>query len=145
MELFFKEAARKNVGVIVRVPLASGLLTGTFHPKTVFSPDDHRTFNRDGAAFDKGETFSGINYETGLAAVEELKRLFPNATNLAPIALKWILAFDEVSCIIPGASRKAQVLSNLKAIDYPPLTEDQNTEIEQIYNRFIKPSVHQRW
>ena len=107
-DLFFREAKAKNIGIIVRVPLASGLLSGKFSHNTTFSEGDHRHFNREGAAFDKGETFSGVNYEKGLKAVRELQTLFPEQENLAPIALRWILMFDEVSCIIPGASKTSQ-------------------------------------
>jgi aryl-alcohol dehydrogenase-like predicted oxidoreductase len=144
-ELFFKEAMKHDVGIIARVPLASGLLTGKFNAKTTFDTQDHRNFNRDGAAFDKGETFSGINYELGLKAVEELKALFPDATNLAPIALQWILGFDEVSCIIPGASNESHVLSNLSVYDLPKLTYEKIAAMNEIYERYIKPEVHQLW
>ena len=144
-ELFFKEAMKHDVGIIARVPLASGLLTGKFNAKTTFGTQDHRNFNRDGAAFDKGETFSGINYELGLKAVEELKALFPEATNLAPIALQWILGFDEVSCIIPGASNESHVLSNLSVYDLPKLTYEKTAAMNDIYERYIKPEVHQLW
>ncbi|MFV8367245.1 aldo/keto reductase [Flavobacterium sp. XS1P27] len=144
-ELFFKEAMKHDVGIIARVPLASGLLTGKFNAKTTFGTQDHRNFNRDGAAFDKGETFSGINYELGLKAVEELKALFPQATNLAPIALQWILGFDEVSCIIPGASNESHVLSNLSVYDLPKLTYEKTAAMNDIYDRYIKPKVHQLW
>ena len=108
-ELFFQEAQRRDIGIIVRVPLASGLLTGKFRPDTHFAPADHRNFNRNGEAFDKGETFSGLDYNVGLEAVEEIKKLFPDQENLAPVALRWILMFDEVSCIIPGASKPAHL------------------------------------
>lgn len=144
-ELFFKEAQKKNVGIIVRVPLASGLLTGKYSSSTVFGPEDHRTFNREGAAFDKGETFSGINYETGLKAVDELKAIFPDTDNLAPIALRWILMFPEVSCIIPGASKPEQVSSNLSALQQPDLTKDQIQAVNAVYQKWIKPGVHQLW
>lgn len=144
-ELFFKEAARRKIGVIVRVPLASGLLTGRYASDTSFGPGDHRSFNRQGAAFDKGETFSGIDYETGLAAVDELKKVFPKRDNLAPTALQWILQFPEVSCIIPGASRIEQVFSNLSVYDLPPLTEDQLAAMNQIYENRIKKLVHHLW
>ncbi|MFV5695827.1 aldo/keto reductase [Flavobacterium sp. LB3P122] len=144
-ELFFKEAVKRDVGIIARVPLASGLLTGKFNAKTTFDAQDHRNFNRNGAAFDKGETFSGINYELGLKAVEELKALFPEATNLAPIALQWILSFDEVSCIIPGASNESHVLSNLSVYDLPKLTYEKTVAMNEIYERYIKPEVHQLW
>lgn len=144
-ELFFKEALKRDIGIIARVPLASGLLTGKFNSQTTFETQDHRNFNRNGDAFDKGETFSGINYELGLKAVEELKALFPNATNLAPIALQWILSFDEVSCIIPGASNESHVLSNLSVYDLPKLTYEKIAAMNEIYERYIKPEVHQLW
>jgi len=144
-ELFFKEAARRNVGLIVRVPLASGLLTGRYSKNTPFGEGDHRHFNREGEAFDKGETFSGIDYELGLSAVEELKALFPDLDNLAPVALQWILQFPEVSCIIPGASRPEQVASNLSVYDRPPLTEDQIRKMNEIYAQYIQSNVHQLW
>jgi len=144
-ELFFKEAKKKDIGIIVRVPLASGLLTGKFSADTTFESQDHRNFNREGASFDKGETFSGINYELGLKAVEELKALFPETPNLAPIALQWILSFDEVSCIIPGASNESQVLSNLSVYDMPELTPEKIAAMNAIYEKYIKKEVHQLW
>lgn len=144
-ELFFKEAKKKDVGIIARVPLASGLLTGKFSSKTIFDSQDHRFFNREGAAFDKGETFSGINYELGLIAVNELKELFPEVQNLAPIALQWILSFNEVSCIIPGASTESHVLSNLSTLDLPALTPEKIAAMNAIYNKYIKKEVHHLW
>lgn len=144
-ELFFKEAQKKDIGIIARVPLASGLLTGLFDSKTTFGPQDHRNFNRNGAAFDKGETFSGIDYELGLKAVEALKVLFPGVPNLAPIALQWILSFDAISCIIPGASKASHVQSNLSVYDLPQLTPDKIAAMNAIYEKYIKPQVHQLW
>ena len=144
-ELFFSEAKRKDIGIIVRVPLASGLLTGKFTRNTQFTSGDHRNFNRDGDAFDKGETFSGIDYETGLAAVEALKQVFPGQENLAPIALKWILQFDAVSCVIPGASNIKQVTSNINALNMGDLKQEQLQGVQEIYEKFIKKSVHQLW
>lgn len=144
-ELFFKEARKRNIGIIARVPLASGLLTGKFNAETTFDTQDHRNFNRNGAAFDKGETFSGINYELGLKAVDALKALFPGVTNLAPIALQWILSFDEISCIIPGASKVSHVLSNLSVYDLPELTDEKIAAMNAIYEQYIKPEVHQLW
>ncbi len=144
-ELFFEQAKKKDVGIIVRVPLASGLLTGKFSSDSTFEKEDHRFFNREGAAFDKGETFSGIPFELGLEAVEELKRLFPTHENLAPIALRWILDFPEVSCIIPGASKAEHLYSNLKATTLPPLTAEQNKAVKVIYEKYIKKEVHQLW
>ena len=144
-ELFFTEASRRNIGVIVRVPLASGLLTGKFSADTAFSADDHRNFNRQGAAFDKGETFSGVDYETGLAAVEELRAIFPDDANLAPDALRWILTFDAVSCIIPGASTPAHLTSNLQALERPAPSAEQMAAVKTIYDERIKNPVHYLW
>ncbi|MEL7160327.1 MAG: aldo/keto reductase [Bacteroidota bacterium] len=144
-ELFFREAAERNVGIIVRVPLASGLLTGKFSPDTTFGKEDHRHFNRDGAGFDKGETFSGIDYELGLRAMERMKKLFPGEKNLAPRALQWILRFPEVSCIIPGASRAEHLHSNLSAPELPTLTEEQVSGMNAVYEEMIKAGVHQLW
>jgi aryl-alcohol dehydrogenase-like predicted oxidoreductase len=144
-ELFFKEAQKKDIGIIARVPLASGLLTGLFDAETTFGAQDHRNFNRNGAAFDKGETFSGIDYELGLKAVEALKALFPGVPNLAPIALQWILSFNEISCIIPGASKASHVESNLSAYELPPLTPEKIVAMNAIYEQYIKPQVHQLW
>ena len=144
-ELFFREALRRDVGIIVRVPLASGLLTGRFTRESTFGEGDHRHFNRDGAAFDKGETFSGIPFEVGLDAVEELRELFPESTNLAAVALRWILDFAEVSTVIPGASRIEQVASNLAAVDQTPIPEDLRVKIDEIYSSRIRNLVHHLW
>ncbi len=144
-EDFFPEASRRNVGTIIRVPLASGLLTGQYSRDTKFKRSDHRFFNRHGAVFDKGETFSGVDYQTGLKAVEEIRKLFPDQENMAPLAIRWILMFPEVSCVIPGASRKEQVLSNLSALSMKPLTSDQMDGIVKVYNEFIRESVHSLW
>ena len=144
-ELFFREAEKNNVGVIVRVPLASGLLTGKFDKNTSFEAEDHRNFNRDGEAFDKGETFSGVDYEKGIEAVNELKKLFPDTDNLAPIALQWILQYPEVSTIIPGASKEEHLMSNLSALDRKKLTQAQIKKMNAIYKEYIKADVHQRW
>jgi aryl-alcohol dehydrogenase-like predicted oxidoreductase len=144
-ELFFKEAKKKNVGLIVRVPLASGLLTGKFGRETTFGKGDHRFFNREGKFFDKGETFSGVDYAKGLAAVEELKNLFGDGTRLAQIALRWILMFDEVSVVIPGASAASQVEQNVRAAELAPLSDEQMRKVEDIYTRYFKSFVHHRW
>ncbi|MBU2885861.1 aldo/keto reductase [Gilvimarinus agarilyticus] len=143
-ELFFEQAAKRNVGVIVRVPLASGLLTGKFGRDSQFAADDHRQFNRDGAMFDKGETFAGIPYDKGLDAVEDLKAEFGDAS-LTHAALKWILRRSEVSCVIPGASRRDQLLSNLAAVSAPELTPKQLETITRVYDEQIKAFVHQAW
>ena len=144
-ELFFEQALKKNIGVIVRVPLASGLLTGKFTKSTTFGAEDHRQFNRNGEAFDKGETFSGIPYDIGLKAVEEIKEIFPNEKNLAPLALKWILDHDAVSTIIPGASNPNQVISNLEVFNHLKISDDEKEKINEIYTENIKPMVHQLW
>jgi aryl-alcohol dehydrogenase-like predicted oxidoreductase len=144
-ELFFEQAQKKNVGVIVRVPLASGLLTGKFSSNSTFTEGDHRNFNRNGEQFDKGETFSGIDYETGLKAVEELKTIFPNDKNLAPMALSWILQHEAVSTIIPGASKPEQVTANLQSLNYPDLSEEQLFNVNAVYDKYIKKLVHQLW
>ena len=143
-DLFFKEAKRRDIGILARVPLASGLLTGKFGKESVFSKDDHRNFNINGAAFDKGETFSGIDYAKGLEAIEEVKNIFPNQ-NLAAIALKWILMFEEVSCVIPGASTPEQALSNLKAMNLPDLSIEEMDAVKAVYEKFIKNPVHYKW
>ena len=144
-ELFFERAKKKDIGIIARVPLASGLLTGKFDKDASFDKEDHRNFNRNGEAFDKGETFSGIDFDRGLKAVEELKKLFPEVQNLAPIALQWILKFPEVSCTIPGASKEEQLLSNLSIYDRPELSNDKIKEMNKIYDEYLKQEVHHRW
>ncbi|MFP4484943.1 MAG: aldo/keto reductase [Spirochaetaceae bacterium] len=144
-ELFFREAKRRDVGIIVRVPLASGLLSGKLTRRTTFDTGDHRYFNRTGAAFDRGETFAGVDYETGLTAVEELKRVLPSDYTLAQYALRWILMFEEVSCTIPGASRVEQVKDNLEAGAIPPLSREVMDAVRDVYERHIAPQVHQRW
>jgi aryl-alcohol dehydrogenase-like predicted oxidoreductase len=142
---FFRVAAEKDIGIIVRVPLASGLLTGKFSEETSFLKHDHRYFNRRGLVFDKGETFSGVDYELGLEAVEKLRGLFPGHENLAPLALKWILMFDEVSCVIPGASNARQLGSNLRALELKGLTDSQMKGVREIYDTMIRDSVHHLW
>jgi aryl-alcohol dehydrogenase-like predicted oxidoreductase len=144
-EQFFPLAAENKVGIIVRVPLASGMLTGLYKKDTTFQRADHRHFNRHGAVFDKGETFSGVDYETGIEAVEEIRELFPENRNLAPVALKWILMFEQVSCVIPGASRLEQLHSNLKATDLDDISPGQMEGVKRIYENRIKPLVHHLW
>lgn len=144
-ELLFEQAKKKNVGIIVRVPLASGLLTGNVSAQTTFGPDDHRTFNREGAAFDKGETFSGVEFTRGLEAVEALKKVFPAEPSLAAWALRWILMFDAVSTVIPGASRPEQVGANVSATQLPSLTTAQMEAARAIYDRMIRRPVHDLW
>ena len=143
-ELFFKAASKNNVGIIVRVPLASGLLSGKYDKNTVFSKDDHRSFNREGKFFDKGETFSGVPYETGLQAVEELKKIFPY-NDLPKYALRWILMDKSVSCVIPGASNISQVEANSAASDLPNLTQDQMNKVKGIYEKYVMEYVQNLW
>jgi len=142
---FFPTAKERKVGVIVRVPLASGLLAGKITAQTKFPEDDHRNFNRQGQAFDVGETFSGVNLETGLKAVEELKTIVPQGATLAQIALRWILMFDSVTCAIPGAKRPGQVDENVKAAVLPPLSTETMSKVQTIYDRLIRPEVHARY
>jgi aryl-alcohol dehydrogenase-like predicted oxidoreductase len=127
------------------VPLSSGLLSGRFTPTTEFPADDHRAFNRDGAGFDRGETFSGVDYDTGLATVERLRTLVPTGTTLAQFALQWILSFPAVTCVIPGARRPSQVVDNAHAADLPPLPPATLAAVQEIYDDAIRPLVHQRW
>jgi aryl-alcohol dehydrogenase-like predicted oxidoreductase len=144
-DLFFAEAQRRKVGILARLPLSSGMLTGKMTRQSSFAPDDHRAFNRHGEAFDRGETFSGIDYEQGLEAVEELKPLVPAGTSLAQLALRWILSFDAVTCAIPGAKRPGQVEENVAAADAPPLDARTLAAVRALYERRVKPLVHHHW
>lgn len=144
-ELFFKEALRRKVGILARVPLASGLLSGKINAQTRFSPDDHRNFNRHGESFDRGETFSGVDFETALQAVESLKALIPSGMSMTQMALRWILMFEAVTCAIPGAKRPSQVEENVAAADLPPLSEEMMAEIGALYDHLIRPLVHHYW
>jgi aryl-alcohol dehydrogenase-like predicted oxidoreductase len=144
-ELLFEQARKRRVGIIARVPLASGMLTGKFKPDTTFAPDDHRRFNRHGEAFDRGETFSGIDYDIGLRAVDELMAVCPSGMSMVQFALRWILMFDEVTCTIPGAKRPSQVEENIKAADMSSLDANTMSHVEQIYNRDIRRFIHPYW
>lgn len=144
-ELFFKLAKQRQVGILARVPLASGLLTGKMTAQTSFAPDDHRNYNRRGEAFDVGETFSGVPYERGLEAVDKLRPLVPQGWSLTRFALRWILMFDAVSCAIPGAKRPAQVEENVSAADLDPIPHETMAQVAEIYDQYIRPEVHQRW
>jgi aryl-alcohol dehydrogenase-like predicted oxidoreductase len=144
-ELFFQQAKARDVGVIVRVPLASGLLTGKFTRESTFAADDHRRFNRHGEEFDMGETFSGVDFETGIDAVEERRPLVPEGATLAQLALRWILMFDAVSTIIPGAKIPEQAQANAAAADLPPLPDGKMRQIAELYDAKIAPLVHRRW
>ena len=142
---FFPLARKQKVGIIARVPLASGLLSGKMTMDTKFSRDDHRSFNREGVAFDRGETFSGVDYEMGLKAVEELRPLIPAKATMAQMALRWILMFPEVSCAIPGAKRPEQADDNIRAADLPALSEATMKKIGAIYDQFLRAEVHSVW
>ena len=144
-ELFFIEAQKRKVGILARVPLASGLLSGKITRVSKFAKDDHRNFNRHGRAFDHGETFSGVDFETGLRAVGELKLLAPKNAPLAQLALRWILEFPAVTCAIPGAKRPSQVAENIAASDLKPLSPAAMKRIKAIYDARIKPLVHHCW
>ena len=144
-ERFFAAAAARKVGILARVPLASRLLTGRLKPDSTFSAEDHRNFNRRGDSFDVGETFSGVDYETGLQAVEELRTLVPAGATLGQLALRWILMFPEVTAAIPGARTPAQVEENVGAADLPALSADAMARVRAVYNRHIRAAVHDRW
>jgi aryl-alcohol dehydrogenase-like predicted oxidoreductase len=144
-EFFFSRAKQRNVGILARVPLASGLLTGKLRPDSTFSSDDHRNFNRHGESFDVGETFSGVDYTTGLEAVEEIRKRVPVGITMSQFALRWILMFDAVSCAIPGGKRPEQVAENCRSSDLPPLTDEAMAEVNHIYREKISSLVHNRW
>ena len=144
-ELFFEQAQKRKVGILARVPLASGMLTGKLKPDTTFASDDHRNFNRHGEAFDRGETFSGIDYNVGLKVVEKLKSICPPGMTLAQFALRWILMFDAVTCTIPGAKRPSQVEENVSVADLPPLAGETMAQVYDIYDHDIRKFVHQYW
>jgi aryl-alcohol dehydrogenase-like predicted oxidoreductase len=144
-ELFFGEAKRRGVGILARVPLASGLLTGKLRAETRFETDDHRAFNRHGESFDRGETFSGVDYGTGLDAVEELRALVPDGMSMTKFALRWILMFNEVSCAIPGAKNPSQAEKNFQAGDGPTLSVDTMEKVRAIYDERIRGLVHHYW
>ena len=144
-DLFLQEAKRRKIGILARVPLASGLLAGKMRIDSQFAPDDHRNFNRHGESFDRGETFSGVDFKVALEAVEGLRRLVPQGMTMAQMALRWILMFDAVTCAIPGAKRPAQVEENAASADLPPLPAQTMSEIKAVYTTSIKPLVHQYW
>ncbi len=144
-ELFFPEAKRRRVGILARVPLASGMLTGRMTRETTFTDDDHRKFNRQGAKFDKGETFSGVDYNLGLDIVDQLRPLVPQGATMAQLALRWILMFDAVTCAIPGGKRPSQVEDNARASDLPPLGDEAMRKVRELYDTRLRAQVHQRW
>jgi len=144
-DLFFGEAQKKKVGILARLPLSSGMLTGKLTRTSTFPPDDHRSFNRKGEAFDRGETFSGVDYETGLEIVESLRALLPPGVSLAQFALRWILMFPAVTCAIPGARRPSQVEENVAAADLPEIPAATMEAIQKLYISRIRPLVHHYW
>jgi aryl-alcohol dehydrogenase-like predicted oxidoreductase len=144
-DLLFTEARRRGVGILARLPLSSGMLAGKMTRASKFPADDHRNYNIDGAAFDRGETFSGVPFELGLETVEELRPLVPAGSTMASFALRWILMNEAVSCVIPGGKRSSQVDENCAAADLPPLSAATMEKVREIYERRIKPHVHQYW
>ena len=144
-ETFFPKAKEKRVGILARVPLASGMLTGKLRADSQFASDDHRNFNRHGEHFDVGETFSGVDYKAGLDAVEELRKLVPAGTSMTQFALRWILMFDAVTCAIPGGKRPGQVAENSQASDLPALSADVMHKLKGIYDARVRGLVHGRW
>jgi aryl-alcohol dehydrogenase-like predicted oxidoreductase len=144
-ERFFPLAKERGVGILARVPLASGMLTGKLHRDSRFAADDHRNFNRHGEMFDVGETFSGVDYELGLSAVEVIRTLLPQGMSMAQFALRWILMFDAVTCAIPGGKRPDQVNENCRASDLPAIGPESMAAVRRIYNESFLTSVHQRW
>jgi aryl-alcohol dehydrogenase-like predicted oxidoreductase len=144
-EIFFEQAKKRKVGVLARVPLASGMLTGKLTSSSTFESDDHRQFNRHGEAFDRGETFSGVDYGIGLEAIKQLKEICPAGMSMVQFALRWILMFDAVTCTIPGAKRPSQAEENFAASDMPPLSEKTMADVNKIYDNYIRELVHHYW
>ncbi len=144
LDELFPAAQKNGVGIIARVPLASGLLAGRYTKQTTFGPEDHRTYNREGAAFDKGETFSGVPFGLGVDAAEELKKVL-GTEDLAPLAIRWVLMDPAVSVVIPGASRASQVVKNVAAAELPPLTEAQMQAVRGVYDKYLRELVHPQW
>jgi aryl-alcohol dehydrogenase-like predicted oxidoreductase len=145
MDLFFGEAERRKVGILARLPLSSGMLTGKLTQQSTFQEGDHRLGNRKGEWFDRGETFSGLDYEIGLQAVEELRSLIPAGMTMVQMALRWILMAPQVTCAIPGAKHPSQVEENIAAADLPALSEETMNQIRAIYERLVRPHVHHYW
>jgi aryl-alcohol dehydrogenase-like predicted oxidoreductase len=141
----FPVAREKKIGILARVPLASGLLSGKLRRDSSFASTDHRNYNRHGESFDVGETFSGVDFETGLEAVEELKSLVPSGASMAQLALRWILMFPEVSAAIPGSKNVQQTEDNVRAADLPALSTADMVKVRDVYDRYVRASVHPRW
>jgi len=145
LDLFFGQAQRRKVGIIARIPLSSGMLTGKMTRESSFQADDHRQFNRHGESFERGETFSGLDFETSLQAVDELRAIVPAGMTMAQMALRWILMSPAVSCTIPGAKRPAQVDDNVRAADQPELSDEAMGQIRAVYDRLVRPQVEHYW
>jgi aryl-alcohol dehydrogenase-like predicted oxidoreductase len=144
-DVFFPQAKKKKVGILARVPLASGMLTGKLRRDSTFPKNDHRNFNLHGEAFDVGETFSGVDYEVGLNAVEEIRKFVPSGASMTQFALRWILDFDAVTCAIPGGKRPEQIVDNCRASDLPPLSAEAMAAVQRVYDQKIRALVHDRW
>ena len=144
-DLLFEQVKKRKVGILARVPLASGMLTGKLKPESTFSSDDHRAYNRNGESFDRGETFSGVGFDIALKAVDELKAICPEEMSMVQFALRWILMFDAVTCAIPGVKRPAQAEENFSAADLPPISDEIMVKVRSIYDRRIKELVHHNW
>ncbi len=144
LDELFPKAKKNNIGIIARIPLASGILTGKYTKDTTFGVKDHRSYNREGKSFDKGETFSGVPYELGLECAEDVKDIFGTA-DIAPIAIKWVLMHQAVSVVIPGASKTAQLTENIRAAELPDLTADQMQKVRQLYDSKLRDIIHPQW
>jgi aryl-alcohol dehydrogenase-like predicted oxidoreductase len=144
-EELFAQAWNRHVGILARVPLASGMLTGKLTKTSTFAADDHRRFNREGEAFDKGETFSGVPYDVGLEAVERLRPLVPAGATMSQLALRWTLMFEAVSCAIPGAKTQQQARENAAASSLPPLSPETMAAVKAVYDDRLRPLVHSSW
>jgi aryl-alcohol dehydrogenase-like predicted oxidoreductase len=144
-DVLFEQTQKRGVGILARLPLSSGLLSGKMSAASTFGDDDHRGFNRDGAAFDKGETFSGLDFKVGLQAVEAMRALVPADQTMAQMALRWIQMHPAVTCTIPGGKNPAQVADNVAAADLPPISDANMKALDAIYQQYAKPLIHQRW
>ncbi len=144
-ELFFKEAKKRKVGILARLPLSSGMLSGKMKKNSAFSQDDHRNFNRHGEQFDRGETFSGVDFELGLSVVEQLRPLVPKGMTMAQFALRWIQMHPAVTCSIPGAKRPDQVEQNARAADCPAISHAKMAAVDKIYKTRVRPLIQPYW
>ena len=144
-DLFFPVAKQRDIGILVRLPLSSGLLSGKINRQTTFSPEDHRNFNRNGEQFDRGETFSGVDFDVALDAVDQVRKLLPEGVTMPNFALRWILDYDAVGCVIPGARNEEQIKQNVAASALPSLTSSQKEALAGLYDSRIRSLVHQRW